>query len=193
MSRSRAAATSAAPGSLTVGGPASVTSATSLPLPRRCRMRRSAASFEWAWKLTSSACEPMCASSGLVWRVSSAATAVTRLSVAAARGDRSSRLPSGVATTYRVPDISPRDLPRQASIEPGGLQHVPVLAGGFAQDLGRGARHHDLDALGGLRPARRRQDGDRLVRLADAGAHLLCAPLRFARELLVHLVDDAPV
>src|SRR5207253_1697766 len=147
MSRSRAEATSAAPGSLTAGVPASVTSATSLPLPSRCRMRRSAPSVEWAWKLSSLAREPTCASSGLVCRVSSAATAVTRLSVAAARGDKSSRLPSGVATTYRVPDMSPRHLPRQLPVKPRGLQHVAMLARRLAQNLGCGAGHDDLDAL----------------------------------------------
>src|SRR5256885_8011361 len=147
MSRSCAAATSAAPGSLTAGVPASVTSATSLPLPSRCRMRRSALSVECAWKLISSACEPTCASSGLVCRVSSAATAVTRLSVAAARGERSSRLPSGVATTYRVPAMSPRHLPRQPPVIPRRLQHVAVLPRRLAQDLGGGPRHHHFHAF----------------------------------------------
>src|SRR5690348_17080297 len=110
-------------------------------------MRRSAASLECAWKLTSSACEPTCVSSGLVWRVSSAATTATRVSVAIARGERSSRLPSGVATTYRVPGISPGDLPRQPAVVAGGLQHVAVLACGLAQDLRRRSGHHDLHAL----------------------------------------------
>src|SRR5881296_1828135 len=202
MSRSRAAATSTAPGSLTVGVPASVTRATSLPLASRCRTRRKAAPLECAWKLISSAREPTWARSGLVWRVSSAATAAARISVAAARGDRSSRLPSGVATTYRVPAISPRHRPRQASVVARRLQHVAVLARGLAQDLGRGARHHHLDALEQLErpirerirqllrlhhrvrrigPARRREDRDRLVRIHDAGAHLLCPALRLAR------------
>src|SRR5207248_7000335 len=147
MSRSRAAATRTAPGSLTVGVPASVTSATSLPLANRCRIRRSGASLECAWKLMSSAREPTWASSGLVWRVSSAATAVTPLSVLAARGERSSRLPSGVATTYRVPAISPRHLPRQPPVIPGRLQHVAVLPRRFAQDLGGGPRHHPFHAF----------------------------------------------
>src|SRR5437773_5793114 len=80
---------------------------------------------------------------------------VTRLSVLAARGERSSRLPSGVATTYRVPAISPRHRPRQASVVARRLQHVAVLARGLTQDLGRGARHHHLDALEQLeRPIR---------------------------------------
>ena len=47
-SRARAAATSSAPGSLTVGVPASVTSATSLPVPSRWRMRCRVASVECA-------------------------------------------------------------------------------------------------------------------------------------------------
>src|SRR6266571_6772409 len=213
-SRARAAATSSAPGSLTAGVPASVTSATSFPVPRKWRMRRSAAAVEWAWKLSSSACDPACASSGLVWRVSSAATAATWRSVAAARGERSSRLPSGVATTYRVPAISPRHRPRQATVVARRLQHVAVLARGLAEDLGRGARHHHLDALEQLeRPIRERvrellrlhhrvrcvraawcrQDGDRLVRIHDPRAHLLRPALRLARKFLVHLIDDAPV
>src|SRR2546430_12999907 len=95
----------------------------------------------------SSAREPTWASSGLVWRVSSAATAAARVSVAAARGERPSRLPSGVATTYRVPAISPRHPPRQASVVARRLQHVAVLARGLAPDLGGGARHHHIDAL----------------------------------------------
>src|SRR5438128_7208733 len=147
MSRSRAAATRTAPGALTVGAPAAVTSATSFPLASRCRIRRSAASLECAWKLMSSAREPTWASNGLVWRVSSAATAAARVSVAAARGERSSRLPSGVATTYRVPAISPRHRPRQASVVARRLQHVAVLERGLAQDLGGGAQHHYRDAF----------------------------------------------
>src|SRR6266516_2377215 len=162
-SRARAAATSTAPGSLTVG--------------------------ERAWKLTSSARDPTCARRVFVWRVSSAATAVACFRVAAARGERSSRLPSGVATTYKVPAISPRHLPRQAPVEPGRLQHIAVLAGRLAQDLGRGAGHDDLDPLEQLkRPvhqgvgellglhhgvrrfgaARGREDRDRLVLPHDA-------------------------
>src|SRR2546426_10215641 len=212
MSRSRAAATRTAPGSLTVGVPASVTSATSLPLASRCRIRRSAASLECAWKLMSSAREPTWASSGLVWRVSSAATAAARVSVAAARAERSSRLPSGVATTYRVPAISPRHGPRQATVVTRRLQDVAVLPRRLAQDLGRRPGHHHLDALEQLErpirerirklfrlhhrvrrigPARRREDRDRLVRIHDTRAHLLGPALRLAGKLLVHLVDDA--
>src|SRR5881409_4445701 len=84
---------------LSEGVPASVTSATSLPLPSRWSTRRSAAAGEWAWTLSRSAREPTCASRVFVWRVSSAATAATPRRVSAARGERSSRLPSGVATT----------------------------------------------------------------------------------------------
>src|SRR5712691_6614621 len=146
-SRARAAATSSAPGSLTAGVPASVTRATSLPVPSRWRMRRNAASVEWAWKLMRSAPEPTCASRILVWRVSSAATAATRFSVSAARGERSARLPSGVATTYSVPAISPRHLPRQAPVEAGRLEHVAVLLGRFLDDLrGRPGHQHVHDA-----------------------------------------------
>src|SRR5436309_2843858 len=213
-SRARAAATSSAPGSLTAGVPASVTSATSFPVPSRCRMRRSAAALEWACKLTSSPRAPACARSGFVWRVSSATTAATSRNVAAARGERSSRLPSGVATTYSVPAISPRHLPRQASVEARGLQHVAVLPRRLAQDLGCGPRHHHLHSLEqlqrpigerarqlfrlhhgvrGLGAARHREDGDGSVPFPNAGAHLLRAPLRLAGKLFLHLVHDAPV
>src|SRR5712691_6400318 len=213
-SRARAAATSSAPGSLTTGVPASVTRATSLPVPSRWRMRRNAASVEWAWKLMRSASEPTCASRILVWRVSSAATAATRFSVSAARSERSARLPSGVATTYSVPAISPRHLPRQAPVEAGRLEHVAVLLGRFLDDLrGRpGHQHfHALEQLqrpvgervgeliglhhgvGRVGAARHREQPERLVRADDAGAHLLGPPLGLARELLLHLVHDAPV
>src|SRR5256885_9750500 len=63
------------------------------------------------------------------------------------RGERSSRLPSGVATTYRVPAMSPRHLPRQPPVIPGRLQHVAVLPRRFAQDLGGGPRHHHFHAF----------------------------------------------
>src|SRR3989441_765663 len=213
-SRWRAAATSTAPGSLTVGVPASVTRATSFPAPSRWRMRRSAESGECAWKLTSSAPEPTCASRTLVCRASSAATAAACFRVAAARGERSSRLPSGVATTYKVPAISPRHLPRQAPVEPGRLQHVAVLAGRLAQDLGRGAGHHDLHPLEQLqRPvhqgvcellglhhgirrfgaARGREDRDRLVLPHDGPSLLLRGPLRPAWACCRRCAGAAPV
>src|SRR5207247_9179201 len=137
--RRRAAPARPAPGSPAVGVPPAAPRATSLPRPRRWTLRRSADSGECAWKLTSSARDPTCARRVFVWRVSSAATAAACFRVAAARGERSSRLPSGVATTYKVPAISPRHLPRQAPVEPGRLQHIAVLAGRLAQDLGRGA------------------------------------------------------
>src|SRR5438045_796909 len=85
--------------------------------------------------------------SGLLWRVSSAATTATRFSVSAARGERSPRLPRGVATTYRVPATSPLHPPRELAVEAGGLQHVAVLAGRVLQDFGRRAGHHDLCAF----------------------------------------------
>src|SRR5207247_1029358 len=92
-------ATRPAPGSLTVGVPASVTRATSDPACSSSRILRGALSGEWAWKLRRSAGEPTWWSSVLVRRVSSAATTAARFSVSAARGERSPRLPSGVATT----------------------------------------------------------------------------------------------
>src|SRR5437660_12830342 len=149
--------------------------------------------------LTSAAGDPTWASSVFVCRVSSAATAAACFRVSAARGERSSRLPSGVATTYRVPDMSPGHRPRQLSVKPGRLQHVAMLARRLAQNLGCGAGHDDLDALEQLpRPvhqgggellgpharirrfgaARGGQDADRLVLLEDAGADLRGATLR---------------
>src|SRR5439155_22451089 len=120
---------------------AAYTLAYACPRTSRVRIRRGAASLDGAWKLMSPAREPTWASSGLVWRVSSAATAAARVRVAAARGDRSSRLPNGVATTYRVPAISPRHRPRQPTVVARRLQHVAVLARRLAQDLGRRPRH----------------------------------------------------
>src|SRR2546427_440566 len=77
MPRPLAAATSATPGSLMTGVPASVMSATSRPSVSMRRMRSRARSDECSWKLISSACEPAWWSSGLLWRVSSAATTAT--------------------------------------------------------------------------------------------------------------------
>src|SRR2546422_11530631 len=109
----------ALPISLTEGVPASVTSATSLPLPSRWRTRRSAAAGECAWTLSRSAREPTCASRVFVWRGSSAATAATPRRGSAARGERASRVPSGVATTQRRPDLSPPPLPGQPRVGAG--------------------------------------------------------------------------
>src|SRR5690348_13267516 len=49
---------------------------------------------------------PKCANSGLLWRVSSAATSATSRNTRCARGEKSSRLPIGVATIHKVPAIS---------------------------------------------------------------------------------------
>src|SRR2546429_8048948 len=104
-----------------------------------------------------SAGEATWAGGGLGGCGASAATAAARVRVAAARGERSSRLPNGVATTYRVPAISPRHGPRQTTVVTRRLQDVAVLARRLAQDLGRRPRHHHLDALEQLeRPIRER-------------------------------------
>src|SRR5882724_13522443 len=50
--------------------------------------------------------------------------------------------------------------------------------------------HHGVR---GIRPARCREDRDRLVGVHDARAHFLSPALRLARKFLVHLVHDTPV
>ena len=57
------------------------------------------APWEWAWKLRTVGVAPRCESSPRVRRVSSAATTGTDRRISAARGERSPRLPRGVATT----------------------------------------------------------------------------------------------
>src|SRR2546422_9583065 len=204
MPRSLAAATSATPGSLMTGVPASVMTATSRPSVRMRRMRSRARSDECSWKLMSSACEPAWWSSGLLWRVSSAATSATRFSVSAARGERSPRLPRGVATTYRVPATSPRHPPGETAVEAGRLQHVAVLAGGVLQHLGGGPRHHDFRALeqlqgpvgqrrgqllgpyhgvGRIGAARHAEQRQRLMRVDDRCHYFLRAPFGLAWKL----------
>src|SRR2546422_10002965 len=106
----------ALPISLTEGVPASVTSATSLPLPSRWRTRRSAAAGECAWTLSRSAREPTCASRVFVWRGASAATAAAPRRGSAARRERAARVPGGAAPTQRQPDISPRAPPGHAPV-----------------------------------------------------------------------------
>src|SRR5690606_2618940 len=64
-------------------------------------MRAVCASSLCSCTATSGARLPARASSGPLWRVSSAATSATRPSTSTARGERSSRLPIGVATTQR--------------------------------------------------------------------------------------------
>src|SRR2546422_11755793 len=106
----------ALPISLTEGVPASVTSATSLPLPSRWRTRRSAAAGECAWTLSRSAREPTCASRVFVWRGASAAAAATPRRGSAARGGRAARVPSRVGTTERGAENSPRHPPGQPRV-----------------------------------------------------------------------------
>src|SRR3989441_4103742 len=214
MPRARAPATSSAPGSLTAGVPASVTSATSRPPTNRSNRRRWALAAEWAWKLISSAREPTCCRSVLLRRVSSAATTAARVRVSAARGERSPRFPSGVATTYKVPATLPRHRPRHAPVEAGRLQDVAVFLRRVLEDLRRGAGHHHFQPfqqlqrppaqrhrqlfglhhrVGRLAAARHGQQRQRLVGARHGAAHLLRALLRLAGELQFHGVHDAPV
>src|SRR5713101_6019369 len=204
MPRARAPATSSAPGSLTAGVPASVTRATSRPPASSSKRRRWALAAEWAWKLSSSACEPTCCRSVLLRRVSSAATTAARVSVSAARGERSPRFPSGVATTYRVPATSPRHRPRHAAVKAGRLQDVAVLLRRVFEHLRRGTGHHHFQPfyqhqrppaqghgqllgvhhrVGRFAAARHGEQRQRLVGTHHGAAYLLRALLRLAWEL----------
>src|SRR5581483_7898418 len=104
-SASTHARTRAWPGSETPGVPASVTYATTSPAAMRSTTRASACRSLWAWSATSRprAGTPACVSSARVRRVSSAAIRSASRSVSTARGDRSPRLPIGVATTTSRP------------------------------------------------------------------------------------------
>ena len=97
---STARRTRSAPGSLTAGVPASVTSASETPCPNTSRIgpRRWASSNAGSeWKGFFSM--PRCLRSCPEWRVSSATTASHEASTSRARAVRSCRLPIGVATT----------------------------------------------------------------------------------------------
>ena len=104
----QAASTSRWPGSEMAGVPASVQSASSSPAARRSRMGPSRASSSKAGsERKGGAGWPRWAKSCRVRRVSSATTADARRSTSAARGERSPRLPIGVATTFRSPGTGP--------------------------------------------------------------------------------------
>ncbi len=103
MPSSSAARINWSPGSESSGVPASVTTATDSPCrSRSSRAGRRAASL-WACRLTIGVSMPACASSFAVRRVSSAAITRTSRSTRSARSVMSSRLPMGVATTYKRP------------------------------------------------------------------------------------------
>ena len=104
--RATAAATSSAPGSLSSGVPASVTSATSSPRSSRATIcRRPLAFVVFVQRLERAAARamPQASSSVRVCRVSSASSRSASRRHAVARGLRSCRLPIGVATTNSVP------------------------------------------------------------------------------------------
>src|SRR4051812_50178101 len=110
---------------------------------RRCRSLCS-------WRETSGFLIPRWASRRPVWRVSSQATRSADSKAARARGDRSSRLPIGVATTRSRPAIIflpsiARDLLVQvhrAAREPGD-EHQPALETELLLE-GDDAAHHPL-------------------------------------------------
>ena len=97
-----AAATIRLPGSLIAGVPASVTNATLIPCCRRPSTCCAACTSLCAWAGKMSGRIPRWASKVRLTRVSSAATLATVRSTWAARVERSSRLPIGVATTKSV-------------------------------------------------------------------------------------------
>src|SRR5690606_3475634 len=100
---SLAARTMRKPGSLTSGVPASEISATALPAPSHSSTRATCSASLCSCSATTRASLPACASNGALWRVSSAATTSTSRSTCSARGEKSPRLPIGVATTHRHP------------------------------------------------------------------------------------------
>src|SRR5207244_2855995 len=125
-----AAATSLAPGSDMAGVPASVTTATSTPRSSRRSTWSTWAASLWSWTASSSLPEtPAWVSRRRVWRVSSQAITPTRARVAAARGERSPRLPIGVETRTRVPVGRPAPVGRAAPVGPvGGVTRVTWVA-----------------------------------------------------------------
>lgn len=101
------------------GVPASDTSATDVPARSWSRSGAIRARSLCAWRLTSRGEAPRCSSRCRVRRVSSAATIGTSRRMRAARSVRSSRLPIGVDTTYRVPPpAARRSLDRSRATSP---------------------------------------------------------------------------
>ena len=101
----RAARTRRKPGSLTSGVPASDTSASESPASSRVTSCAACASSLCWCSASSGRSRPKCDSSWRVWRVSSAQIAATVFKISSARGDRSPRLPIGVATIWSVPGL----------------------------------------------------------------------------------------
>src|SRR5688572_20538576 len=199
----RTAPTRSAPGSLTTGVPASETRATSRPSASMARIASSRPGVEWAWKLMSLGAAPRWVSRPRVRLVSSAATTGTLRRTSAARGVRSPRFPSGVATTKRVPagmagwgairpdGAEPAMLARSAPPDPGSRQ--VLLNPRNQRRLGHGT--HDrvhMPAIAEEEDARDRADvephGGLLVRVdVELGDAKPAAVL--GRELLEHRGD----
>src|SRR5690606_20548128 len=89
-------------------------------------MRCDSASSLCSCSATSGVSMPKCDSSWPLRRVSSAQTAETARNTCCARGDRSPRLPIGVATTCRVPGSASRSAPDIVS--PRGNGRIPALS-----------------------------------------------------------------
>ncbi len=123
---SAAARTSRSPGSDTPGRPASDTSATRAPSANRSTTVDTwdASACSWAASIGGEA-TPAAERRRRVWRVSSHTTRSASARVRRARGDRSSRLPMGVATMARLPRRCP---PPLTAGSPGG--HRPAGATG---------------------------------------------------------------
>src|SRR5512139_287952 len=110
MPASMAARTRRYPGSDTSGVPASLTSTTRAPCRSLATSSSRRAASLCSCSEISGRCTPSCFSRPAVCRVSSAAIKSAAASASRARGDRSPRLPMGVATT---------------SIRPGGITIIP--------------------------------------------------------------------
>src|SRR6266852_1421522 len=199
---STARRTSSAPGSLTPGVPASVTSASEAPCASRCRMgsaRRASSYAGSAWNGFFSM--PRCFSSWPVWRVSSATTPSQAASTSRARAVRSCRLPIGVATTYRGTGASVGRVERAWEVReerPAGLVHdrddVEASAPGRTSPAGQEVprRPHQPLLLGGahclLRPAegggrpRAHLDEDEQIALLRHQVHLATRTAVLARD-----------
>src|SRR5688572_12937349 len=118
------------PGSESSGVPASLATAIVFPSSRSARRRGRRWRSLCSWREISGFLIPRCASSRPVCRVSSQATRSASSNAALARGERSSRLPIGVATTTSLPAMSvPRDLLVQVhrAAREARDQHQPPL------------------------------------------------------------------
>src|SRR5271154_6285647 len=108
---------------------------------------------------------PKCFKSTPVWRVSSAAMSAQSDNTARARGDRSPRLPIGVATTYNRPSASLATIICALYLDPG--------AEGYGSDLSTSTAAapcgaHDIAVIGRLQPGQTGADSGGQTRACAA-------------------------